>query len=267
MRGVALAAALVSLASCSATDGATSSTTTTATSTASPATYRVEIVETYPHDPEAFTQGLVWAGGGELFESTGRRGRSSLRRVTIDTGEVVKRHDLEPQYFGEGLAQVGDELIQLTWQENTAFRYDATTFESRGTFAYDTEGWGLCFDGKRFIMSDGSARLAFRDPTTFALTGSVDVRLGPTPVAKLNELECVADRVYANVLGDDHIYEIDPATGGVNGVIDASGLEPTADRARGDVLNGIAHDPTTDRFYITGKNWPTLYEVRFEPVD
>jgi len=267
MRRLATLGLVLALAGCSSADeGTTSATTTTTATTRTPVTYRVRVVATHPHDDEAFTQGLVWAGEGQLFESTGRRGRSSLRLVDIDTGEVVRRHDLEPTYFGEGLARVGAELIQLTWQEHTAFRYDAETFAGTGTFSYETEGWGLCYDGARLVMSDGSAALAFRDPSTFAVDGTVDVTLDGAPLDDLNELECVDGVVYANVLGDDHVYEIDPATGVVIGVVDASELQPDANRGRGDVLNGIAHDPTTGRFYLTGKDWPTLYEVEFEPT-
>jgi glutamine cyclotransferase len=230
-----------------------------------PATFAVRVLHRYPHDTEAFTQGLVWADDGELFESTGRRGHSSLRRVEIETGDVKQIHELEPEYFGEGLAQVDDELIQLTWQEETAFIYGASSFEQKGTFEYDTEGWGLCYDGTQLVMSDGSDELTMHDTSTFAIERRVRVTNRGQPLPDLNELECVADRIYANVLADDNIYEIDPATGSVTAVIDASSLYPERNGGAGEVLNGIAFNPETGTFYLTGKNWPTLFEVVFEP--
>ena len=233
---------------------------------AAPTNYRVQILAEYPHDDEAFTQGLVWAGNGDLYESTGQKGQSSLRRVRIDTGEVLEQHDLDDSYFGEGLALVGDDLIQLTWQEETAFVYEQETFDVTNTLDYDGEGWGLCFDGRRLVMSDGSSTLTFRDPTTFDSVGRIRVTDNGTPLSSLNELECVGDRVYANVLGDDDIYEIDPATGAVTATIDASALRPDNARAGLDVLNGIAYAEDAGHFYLTGKNWPTLYEVTFEPM-
>lgn len=236
------------------------------TTGSAPAEFTVRVVAEHPHDDEAFTQGLVWAGDGELFESTGRRGRSSVRRVAVATGEVLERRDLDPEYFGEGLAQVGDELVQLTWQEETAFRYDAGDLAPVGTFSYEGEGWGLCHDGERLVMSDGSDVLVFRDPDSFDELGDVEVVGEGEAVSGLNELECVGDRVYANVLGSDTIYEIDPATGAVTATVDASSLAPDQNRVGGEVLNGIAYDPDGGRWFLTGKNWPTLFEVAFEPV-
>jgi glutamine cyclotransferase len=229
-----------------------------------PVNSEVVVLNRYPHDDAAFTQGLVWADDGELFESTGLRGHSSLRRVDIETGDVKQIHELDPEYFGEGLAQVDDELIQLTWQEETAFIYSASSFDDKGTFEYDTEGWGLCYDGTDLVMSDGSSELAFRDPSTFEKLREVTVTNASEPVSALNELECVGDRVYANALGDDNIYEIDASTGSVTAIIDASSLYPEHRRSPNDVLNGIAFNPETGTFYVTGKNWPTLFEVAFE---
>lgn len=243
------------LAACGSTTGAADA----------PAHARARVIASYPHDPEAFTQGLVWAGSGELFESTGLRGESSLRWVEVATGAVQQRHDLDAPYFGEGLALVDDHLVQLTWQEGTAFVYDAATFAQIRTFSYSGEGWGLCYDGVRLVMSDGSATLSLRDPHTFEQIDSVAVTLVGEALDDLNELECVDGHVYANVLGDEHIYEIDPDTGVVVTVIEASGLSPASNRARGDVLNGIAYDRASQHFYVTGKRWPTLYEVTFEP--
>jgi glutaminyl-peptide cyclotransferase len=229
-----------------------------------PTRYTVRVVATHPHDEAAFTQGLVWAGDGQLFESTGRRGQSSVRRVDVETGEVLQDHALGAEYFAEGLALVQERLIQLTWQEGTAFVYDATSFEVTTTFTYDGEGWGLCFDGDRLVMSSGNSTLVFRDPETFESEGQVRVTFEGQALDDLNELECIGDRVYANVLGDDRIYEIDPSTGAVTAVVDASALDPEHDEARGEVLNGIAYDPSTGHYYLTGKNWPSLYEVTFE---
>lgn len=232
---------------------------------AAPAQYRVRVVAEFPHDTAAFTQGLVWADDGELYESTGRRGKSSLRRVDIASGEVLQVHELAAEYFGEGLARIEDELFQITWQEGTAFVYDASGFETRATYNYQGEGWGLCFDERQLVMSDGSSTLTFRDPANFEPIGEVRVMQDGQSLTQLNELECVGDRVYANVLGDDHIYEIDPTTGEVTAVVDASALGPQANEASA-VLNGIAYSPKSGHFYLTGKNWPTLYEVTFEPT-
>lgn len=229
-----------------------------------PARLRVEVLETLPHDPGAFTQGLVWHAG-LLLESTGLPGRSSLREVEPKTGKVRRRVDLEERFFGEGLALVGDRLIQLTWQHGVALVYDHFRFAETKRFAYEGEGWGLCWDGRDLVMSDGSSRLFFRDPETFALRGSVEVRRAGHAVARLNELECVGDAVYANVWMSDEILVIDKAGGTVTAVIDASGLLSAPERARADVLNGIAHDPKSGDFYVTGKLWPKLFRVRFVP--
>ena len=265
LRGLGVLLVTALMAGCGSSSGS-GSTTTTIGASARPARYTVHVIQQFPHDVEAFTQGLVWAGTGQLYESTGLRGQSTLRKVAIPTGQVEQSHSLDERYFGEGLALVDDQLIQLTWQENTAFVYQAASFDQTGTFSYATEGWGLCYDGTRLVMSDGTSTLTFRNPDTFDPTGTTVVQLEGTPLAKLNELECVGDRVYANVLGDDNIYEIDPSTGVVTGVVDASSLYPEANVARGNVLNGMAYDPDSGHFYVTGKRWPTLYEVTFDPA-
>ncbi len=210
----------------------------------------------------------VWCGLAPTSSTRARACEVSPRcdASRIATGQVEQSHSLDDQYFGEGLALVGDQLIQLTWQEHTAFEYRAASFEQTGTFDYTTEGWGLCYDGSRLVMSDGTATLTFRDPATFEPIGATTVVLAGKPLLKLNELECVGDRVYANVLGDDDIYEVDPSNGAVTGIVDAAGLNPEANKARGEVLNGIAYDPETSHFFITGKKWPTLFEVSFEPA-
>lgn len=236
----------------------------TAAPGATPLALRAKVLATRPHDPQAFTQGLFLADG-VLFESTGLNGESTLRRVDPDTGAVLQRVDLPETVFAEGLARVGDRLIQLTWQNRVAYVYDRTTFREIGRHAYDTEGWGLCHDGRRLVMSDGTSTLYFRNPATFEVVGQVAVTLNGAPRDMLNELECVGNRVYANVWQTDTIVRVDPATGVVDAVIDASSLLTPGERATADVLNGIAWDPDAETFLITGKLWPKLFEVRFEP--
>jgi glutaminyl-peptide cyclotransferase len=226
---------------------------------------RVKVLSVRPHDPAAYTQGLVW-DRGTLYESAGLYGRSSLRQVDPRTGEVLRHADVPPRFFAEGLALVGNRLVQLTWKEGVAFVYDALSFGRVGEFHYDGEGWGLCDDGRRLVMSDGSDRLSFRDRGTFALLGGVDVRLDGRPAQQLNELECVGGAVYANVWRSDEILRIDPASGQVSALIDAGGLLDAAERAHADVLNGIAYDAAKKTFLITGKLWPKLFEVVFVPA-
>lgn len=233
-----------------------------------------EVISRRPHDAAAWTQGLQLDDDGRLYESTGLRGRSTIREVDPQTGTVLRSAPLPDQQFGEGLALVGDRLIQLTWQEGVANTWDAATFEALGAFDYEGEGWGLCFDGQRLVMSDGSDGLTFRDPTTFAVTGSVRI----DPVAgladmRLNELECVDGMVWANAWLTDMILRIDPAAGRVTGTLDLAGLldqAPPTDSSPTDpsptdlpdVLNGIAWDAASRTFLVTGKLWPALFEIR-----
>lgn len=223
---------------------------------------RFEVVNTYPHDAEAFTQGLVF-DGGVFYESTGLEERSSLRRVEIETGKVLDRLSLNRKLFGEGLALVGDELYQLTWQNEVCFVYDQKTFRLKRQYRYNSEGWGLTFDGKQLIFSDGTALLRFRDPKTFEVVRRLEVKLNGERLEELNELEYINGEVWANVWHKDWIVRIDPKSGAVNSMIDLSGLWP-AKQPRDDqaVLNGIAHDPKKDRLFVTGKCWPRLYEIR-----
>ena len=201
------------------------------------------MLRTLVHDRNAFTQGLVYHEG-KLYESTGLVGRSSLRRVDLDTGRVEQNVPVEAPFFGEGLARVGGELVQLTWQNGKAFVWDMSGFGKVRELDYQGEGWGLCYDGKRLVMSDGSDRLTFRDPSSFAVTGSVQRQpRGGQPVRHLNELECVDGVVYANIWGSDNIARIDPGTGEVTGWIDAGGLLSRTESGGTDVLNGIAHVP------------------------
>jgi glutaminyl-peptide cyclotransferase len=225
----------------------------------------VEVIETVPHRSSAYTQGLVW-DGDRLYEGTGQVGSSALAELDPATGQALRSTFVDPAVFGEGLALVDDELVQITWKDGIAFRYDAATFESTGRHEYAGEGWGLCFDGERLVMSDGSSTLTFRDPATFEELGDVRVTLDGDGVEELNELECVGDRVYANVWHTDTIVEIDPDSGDVTAVVDATvllgELEPRPTHGEA-VLNGIAHDPDTDTFWLTGKLWPQMFQVRF----
>jgi glutaminyl-peptide cyclotransferase len=243
--------------------------TTLAAPTATPAApvqrLRAEVVQRRPHDRESFTQGLVIAAG-RLYEGTGIRGKSTLREVDARTGAVTRSVSIGAPYFGEGIAVVDDRIIQLTWQERTAFVYRLSDFRQVATFAYDTEGWGLCDDGARLVMSDGTSRLYLRNRSTFALLSTVSVTQDGVPIDRLNELECVDGQVYANVWLTDTIVRIDPASGRVTAEIDASGLLSGDDARGADVLNGIAYDPATKTFLLTGKLWPALFEVRFVAV-
>ncbi|MCA9600787.1 MAG: glutaminyl-peptide cyclotransferase [Polyangiales bacterium] len=233
-----------------------------------PKKLNIEVVATYPHSTEAWTQGLLWHGG-KVIEGTGLEGKSSLRRVELKTGTPEHQIALPKDVFAEGVALVGDRLLQLTWKDHRAFAWSADTFKPLGEFKYDGEGWGLCYDGKRLVMSDGSERLAFRDPKTFRETGSVYVHYaGERFHGKLNELECVGKYVYANVWtnDEDRIVQIDPGTGDVVAWVDAQGLLPEETRRHLDVLNGIAYVPERQTFLITGKMWPKMFEVRFVPA-
>lgn len=236
---------------------------TAGVATASAPTVVPRVLAEYPHDARAFTQGLVHHEGW-FYESTGLRGSSSLRRVAPTTGVVELGVDLRADEFGEGLALVGDRLIQLTWQEEVAHVYQLGSFEHVTDYAYTGEGWGLCFDGQQLVMTDGSDQLFFRNPESFALLGSQPVSDDGVAVEQLNELECVDGLVLANVWMTDRIAVIDPVTGQVLQWIDAQGLLTDEEAASADVLNGIAHDDTSGSFYLTGKLWPKLFAVELE---
>jgi glutaminyl-peptide cyclotransferase len=223
---------------------------------------RAEVVRSYPHDPAAFTQGLVLAGG-VLYESTGLEGRSSVRRVEPATGRVLTSVDVPRPIFGEGLAAVSGTLIQLTWTSETALVYDQQTLALLRRVPYTGEGWGLCYDGTSLVMSDGSAALTYRRPDSLAIEKTIAVTLDGVPQRNLNELECVEGSVYANVWHRDFIVRLDPASGRIVERIDASGLLSSREGAGADVLNGIAYDPADGLFYVTGKLWPRLFKVRF----
>jgi len=224
--------------------------------------YGYQVANVYPHDPGAFTQGLIFRQGF-LFESTGLNGQSSLRKVRLETGEVVQRLAIDPQHFAEGLTDVGDTLLQLTWRSNIGFVYDLPTFSLQRTFDYPGAGWGLARDGNRVIMSDGTSGLRFLNPETLRETGRITVTDAAQSVEGLNELEMVKGELFANVWPTDHVVIISPLTGRVTGRLDLGGLLPPADRAPPvDVLNGIAYDAERDRLFVTGKLWPRLFEIR-----
>lgn len=230
--------------------------------------FTYQVVATYPHDPDAFTQGLVYTPDDVLYEGTGLYGESTLRRVELTTGKVRQQHDLADDYFGEGITVFQDRIVQLTWKSNVGFVYDRTSFEQLDTFTYPTEGWGLTTDGSRLIMSDGSASLFFLDPETYERIGQIEVRDHAGPVTRLNELEYIDGRIYANVWQTDRIAIIAPETGQVEAWIDLTGLLPAEDRRqRVDVLNGIAYDAARDRLFVTGKWWPRLFEIELLPVE
>lgn len=229
--------------------------------------YGYRVVRTLPHDPGAFTQGLQYQDG-YLLESTGLVGRSSIRKVKLETGEVLLKRDLGPPYFGEGLVAWGGKVVQLTWQHQVGFIYDAKTFAPRGQFKYRGEGWGLTHDGRRIVMSDGTDQIRFLNPNTLAEIGRIKVTFRGQPLRNLNEIEWVRGEIYANVWQTDMIVRINPTTGVVVGRINLSGLLNDADRrgSNPDVLNGIAYDAKGDRLFVTGKQWPKLYEIKLVEV-
>lgn len=229
---------------------------------AEPVIYTYEVVNTYPHDRGAFTQGLVYRDGF-LYESTGLQGQSSLRKVVLETGAVVQQRSVDAQHFAEGLVDWKDRLIQLTWQSKQGFVYDLATFEPKRVFGYPGEGWGLAHDGERLIMSDGTATLRFLDPDSLQETGRIDASFKGQSLPRLNELEMVKDRLYANIWPSNFIAMIDPKTGHAVGIADLTGLlKPEDAGGRVDVLNGIAYDAAGDRLFVTGKLWPKLFEIR-----
>jgi glutamine cyclotransferase len=224
--------------------------------------YSYEVLAFWPHDRAAFTQGLVFHQGN-LIESTGLNGRSTLREVELETGRVLKQVVLAPAYFAEGVAVIGSQAFQLTWQSRTGFVYDVDTFQPQMEFAYEGEGWGLTTDGSMLILSDGTSRIRFLNPAGFAVMRTIEVTQEGMPVDRLNELEYIHGEIFANVWQTDEVVRIDPDTGKVRGVIDFSGLlAPQERRADTDVFNGIAYDRENDRLFVTGKRWPRVFEVR-----
>jgi glutaminyl-peptide cyclotransferase len=225
--------------------------------------YDFEVVHTYPHDTSAFTEGLFYLNGF-LYESTGLEQHSSIRKVRIDTGEVVQKVDIDPQYFGEGIVNWQGHLISLTWKSQTGFVFDLNTLKLQRQFKYPGEGWALTRNDKQLIMSDGTSELRLLDPKTLSETSRIHVTIEGRPLLSLNELEWVKGEIYANVWQTNWIVRIDPQTGNVIGVINLTGLLKPSDVVKGqtEVLNGIAYDAKGDRLFVTGKNWPKLYEIR-----
>jgi glutamine cyclotransferase len=223
--------------------------------------YTYNIINVYPHDQNAFTQGLVFENGF-IYEGTGLYGKSSLRKVELETGDVLQMLELDPDLFGEGITIYNENIIQLTWRSNTGFVYDKMTFDLLRQFNYPTEGWGITYDGSRLIMSDGTSALYYLDPETLEITGHVDVYDNKGFVTELNELEYIQGKIYANVWQTDLIAIISPASGKVLGWIDLEGLLSPEDHYEPvDVLNGIAYDSENDRLFVTGKLWPKLFEI------
>ncbi len=227
--------------------------------------YGYQIIHAYPHDPQAFTEGLLYRDG-VLYESTGLVGRSSVRKVNLETGEVLQHKDV-PTYFGEGIVDWNDQLVQLTWQTQIGFVYDLATFETKRQWSYVGEGWSLTRNDKFLVMSDGTADIRFLNPETLQEDHRITVTLNGTAVTQLNELEWIKGEIWANVWQTNFILRINPASGHVVGIIDLTGLLSDADRGGRtvDVLNGIAYDAKTDRVFVTGKLWPKLYEIKLVP--
>ncbi|SDD23826.1 glutaminyl-peptide cyclotransferase [Glycomyces harbinensis] len=265
--GLALAGAgLLALTGCGAGDAAAEES-VSVPDDAAVEELTVEVLAAFEHDPDSFTQGLELAEhpefGTVLYESAGLYGESDARITDPATGEVLASQDLPAEQFAEGLTLTDDAVWQITWQEGVAHRRDPVSLDVLETVEYEGEGWGVCYDGEQLAMSDGSSTLTFRDPVTFAETGTVEVTLDGEPVFQINELECVGGEVWANLWQTDQIVRIDPATGEVGAVVDASGLLTDEEAAGADVLNGIAAAEEEGTFYITGKHWPKLFLVRF----
>ena len=240
------------------------STVTVSVGALQPLLYGFEVVATYPHDPGAYTQGLQYVDG-VLYEGTGLYGRSTLRRVDLETGVVEQQIELDDPYFGEGIYVLENRIFQITWQSNIAFLYDRETFAQIGQFSYPTEGWGLTYDGEDLLMSDGSSTIFRRDPQTFDEVGRIDVQLDDEPVNMLNELEYINNAIWANIWLTDDIVMIDPTSGQVIARAELTGLLPEEDAANAEVLNGIAYDEENDRIFVTGKFWPSLFEIKLVP--
>ena len=227
--------------------------------------YGYQVVHAFPHDKSAFTEGLFYLNGF-LYESTGRKGESSVRKVKLETGEVLQSHQLQDEYFGEGIVPWKDKIYQLTWQTEVGFAYDQASLTPKSTFPYPGEGWAFTTDGTRIYMDDGTPQIRIWDPETLRETGRITVTDNGVPVEKLNELEWVKGEIFANVWETDRIARIDPKSGRVTGWIDLTGLLPTnlvdQEHADENVLNGIAYDAAHDRLFVTGKCWPKLYEIK-----
>ncbi len=227
--------------------------------------YGVRVIHAYPHDPTAFTQGLEYRAGF-LYEGTGLRGQSALRKEKLETGEVVETAKLGPEFFGEGITVINQQILQLTWQSHLGFIYDQTSFRKIRSFAYSGEGWGLANDGEVIYMSDGTSEIRVLDAQSLTERRRIAVHDGNQPIALLNELECVRGQIYANIWHSDQIARIAPKNGQVVGWIDVSGLLSKRDLPDAEaVVNGIAYDSMGDRLFVTGKLWPKIFEIQLIP--
>jgi len=227
--------------------------------------YGYKIINSFPHNTESFTQGL-FLEDGILYESTGLNGKSAVKKIDLKTGKVIKSRNMQDKFFGEGLTIVNDRIIQITWRSKTGFVYDKESLEILRTFSYKTQGWGITYDGKYLIISDGSDILYFMDPKSFVVVGKLEVYDDKGKVVKLNELEFIDGEIYANIWGKDVIARINPKTGYVNSWIDLSGILAKEDRkGEEDVLNGIAYNPENDTLLVTGKFWPKMFEIKVVP--
>jgi len=254
LKTVAVAALALFVSSCSSNNAAHP--------TGNPAKYTYEIVRVYPHDSRAFTQGLIFHDG-KLLESTGQQGQSTLRSVDLDSGQVLKKVDVPPQYFAEGMTLLNGKIYQLTWQHQVGFIYDYQSFQQIGQFNYQGEGWGLTTDGHSLILSDGTNRIRFLDPDSFQVTRTIVVTDNGKTVNKLNELEFIEGEIYANIWHDQHIIAINPNNGTVTASIDFTGLLRQSETSNPEaVLNGIAVDESSGRLFVTGKLWPKLFEIK-----
>ncbi len=222
--------------------------------------YGFEVAATYPHDPKAFTEGLL-IQDGQLYESTGMEGTSWVRKVDLQTGAVQQQYDVDKQYFGEGIVVWDDRIITLTWRGQKGFILDRATLAPKGEWTYGGEGWSLTRDDKQIFMSDGTSQIRKLDPVTLKEAGRIDVKLNGRPIDQINELEFIKGEIWANIFQTDRIVRIDPATGNVVGVVYLGGIMPLEERRKVDVLNGIAYDKATDKIYVTGKYWPKLFEI------
>ncbi len=223
-------------------------------------TYGYKVINVYPHDRSAFTEGLVY-DEGVLYEGTGQYGRSTLRKVDLETGIVQEQISIPAEFFGEGIEVLEDSIVQLTWKSNVGLIYDKESLNETGNFTYQTDGWGITSDGTELIMSDGSNILYFLDPKTYQVQGQISVRDGKTAIRGINEMEYIRGEIYANIWPTSRIAIISPKTGIVRAWIDLKGLLPKSERAGTDVLNGIAYDAKGDRLFVTGKYWPSLFEI------